>query len=442
LDRAAWAVVALGVVLRLAWATVGARTPRILADPAIYNQMARRIADGMGYVSFNRFPTSYYPPGYPFFLGGVQWVLERVGLGDRTPVGAAVAQSLLAGVMVAAVVVAGRRLGDRRVGLVAGLVVAVWPNLVLHASLMLSETLFLTCFSVFLAAVVTMVDDEGRLLRGRAAVAGLALGAATLVRPQVALVIPALAVAWLAARLGWRDVARRGGVLVAGVLVCVLPWTVRNAVVLDGFVPVSTNTGDNLCLGFNPTERARFGVPEYCDTGEFYIDGPESELRRDAETRRRALEWIRERPEALPWLSLRKLWWTYRIDTDALYASQSFGRDRWLGGAERPLELLSNGFYLVVMAAAVGGGVLVARRGWAVRRSDPVPLMVLAAAVSGALVPVLFFGDPRFKVPTAPCFALLAATAVVAVADRVRRRGTAAVEDADPAARAGSRSPR
>lgn len=425
IDRTVWLVAGVAAALRLVWVLIATREPKGLADPALYLQFARRIADGDGYASFYGEPTSYYPPGYPLFLGGWQWVLDRIGLGDHMVTGTALIQVALGAVAAGAVVVVGRRLGGARVALVAGLVLACWPNLVVYSSLALSETLFLALFTVSLAAALTMADDApgGRPVRvGRAVVAGLTLGGATLVRPQVLLIVPALVLAWALGRIGWRAVLVRTGVLIVGVVLLVVPWSVRNYAVFDHLVPISTNGGDNLCVGFHPGAPGHFTIPAYCDTGEFYVEGPGPEYRRDRETAARAREWILDHPGSLPLLSLRKLWYTYSSDSDGLWASESFGQDRWLGGARTPLKVVMTVPYLLIMAAAVGGLVLVAVRGWRDRRVDPTGLAVVLVTLAGFVVPVFFFGDARFKVPVTPCYAVLAAVAGVALWDRLRPR--------------------
>jgi hypothetical protein len=40
--------------------------------------------------------------------------------------------------------------------------------------------------------------------------------------------------------------------------------------------------------------------------------------------------------------------------------------------------------------------------------------MIAGSTVAGGLVVVLFFGDPRFKVPTTSCFAVVGSVAIVA----------------------------
>lgn len=429
LPRAAWWLVAVGVALRVVWAFVAARQPKILADPMTYLTAAQRIADGQGYVGFYGFPTSYFPPGYPWFIGIYQWFLELVGLGDHQVIAVALLQSLLSGAAIAATFLIGRSIGGQRVGLVAAGILALWPNLILHSSLALSETLFITLLTVSLAGLLSMFDD-GRWIWWRAALGGLCMGAATMVRPQVLLIAGAVVLIWALARPGWAELAKRCAVLGIGVLVFVGPWTVRNMVVLDGFVPVSTNDGDNLCVGFNPEATGHFGVPDSCDTGEFYIDGPDAELRRQKETRQRAIDWVLDNPGEQPGLAWKKLWFTFRSDDDAIWASMSFGQDPWMSQPLRTtLFGLSGSFYAAVMLFAAGGLVLASRVGWRVRAANPAPLIVVAGAVISSLLPIMFFGDARFKVPGAPFYALLAAVAMVGAVDWIRRRNDRAAAD-------------
>ncbi len=395
------------------------RAPKGLTDLTLYPYFAEGIAEGRGYLSLGQHPTAYYPPGYPFFLGALQWVLDRVGLGEHLVLVAGLVQALLGGLAVAAVVVAGARLGGARVAWCAGVVMALWPNLVIHTSAMLSETLFIALFTVTLAALLHVADAE-RWWSPALVLAGLGLGACTLVRPQSTfLALPAIALAWALTSWGWRTWCARVGALVVGVMVVVAPWTVRNAVVLDGFVPVSTNTGDNLCIGFNPDTTGGFMAAPYCETGEFYVQGIAQELRRDSEARALAIDWATANLAELPELSVRKLAITYANDRDGLRALESFEQDRFLSDtARRTLGVLVDVYFFSVLALAVLGLGLGAARGWRERRVEPARLLVVLVTLTAVLVPVLSFADTRFKVPVAPCFALLAALTISAAIGR------------------------
>ena len=428
-------VAAVAVLVRMVVAVSLARDPQGLHDPYLYRAFARGIANGAGYVGLLGNSTTYYPPGYPMFLGGIQSLADAVGQSDRLPLFAGVAQALLGGVAAGATAVAAARLWDRgqdatarspdtapsparrrRLVVVAGLVVALWPNLVLYSAVLLSESLFVALFAVFVAAVLSLGD----LQRPRPAVvvvAAASFGAATLVRPQVLVSLPFLALAWGLARVGWRRVLLGSGALVVGAAAFVVPWTIRNLVVMDQFVPISTNGGDNLCIGFHPGADGRFSAPAACATDGSYVDGPEVEVERDAQNRDRAIEWATSHLTELPLLSVRKVWHTFASDRDALVRRRVV-RIRCL----RPVRPASGRRRAVRrrLLRHPGGR---RRRGrglgprWR-RRRQAAPLLLLGLTAAGVVVPALFFGDPRFKVALVPCLAVLAAVGVDAVSVR------------------------
>lgn len=426
-----WAVAGVAFALRAAWVLAFARLPTGLSDPILYHGYGLRIAAGQGYRSLEPGDlTAYYPPGYPYFLGGLYKLADVLGLEGSLPEVVGLAQALLWAVAAGAVALTARwALEDRRhpaagpVALASGLVLACWPNLVVYAGAWLSESLFVCLFAVGVAALtwLAVARPTGWAAVGPLAVAAIALGAATMVRPQVVLGLPLVAVAWLVGRMGWRRTAALGGALAVGIAAFVVPWAVRNQGVFGEPVLVSTNGGDNLCVGFHPGANGSFRIPAYCDTGEFWNDGREAELRRDAETRALALDHIVDEPLSLPWLSVRKLWYTYNYDGDGLSGAESYGADQVLGSPWRGLfSVVTHVAYGVVMVAALVGAALAARE--AVPRRDPAVLGLLALTLAGALVPVLFFGDARFKVPSTPLFAVWAGMALALGASRLAAR--------------------
>jgi hypothetical protein len=216
---------------------------------------------------------------------------------------------------------------------------------------------------------------------------------------------------------------------VVAVTVVVTPWAVRNDRLFGHVVAISTNTGDNLCIGFHPGALGGFNQDAVCDTGEFWTDGPAAEYRRDREARSVAMEWIRSDPGALPALSWWKIYYTFRNDEDGLAGIEGYGTDTVLTpGWRTAWLLLANSVYGLIMLSMVVGLVVRSRR--ALTERNPGVLTAAALTVSGILLPVLFFGDPRFKVPATPLFAIFAATTVVATWERLRVRKTSSPQEA------------
>ncbi len=429
-SRAAVVVGLIAAGLRATWVLLAARAPVGLSDPYVYLSAAASLSEGNGYTSLLGRSTAYYPPGYPMFVALVQRVSELIGQGPRLILILGLAQAVLGGVGAAALVIAGNRLRPGPwLGVLAGLLFAFWPNLIIHSGLVLSESLYLSAFCVLLAALCIWTCRSGPRSRSNSVlVISAVLGATalcTLVRPQsVAVLLPAAGLGWLLGGLGWRFALRGVALLVLGLLIAILPWTLRNALVMNAFVPMSTNTGDNFCIGFHDGATGGFSIAAACATSGNYTDGPEIEVARDGELRARTLRWIADNPGEIPTLSFKKLQITLSHDADAVFAFESYGADAHLSNSERSLlNWVCNVYYWVVSLLALVGVALVLRdwraankstgnKATSLRRTASYGLVLVFVCLFGALLPVLFFGHERFKIPILPCVALLAALAI------------------------------
>jgi 4-amino-4-deoxy-L-arabinose transferase-like glycosyltransferase len=194
-------------------------------------------------------PTAYRAPGFPALLAGV-----HVVWGDGLA-GARAVQVLLGVAIVVLVGVIGLQLWGPRTALAAAALAAVSPALVLFNASLISEPLFtgllLAAVSCALAARARRAAGTARSRRQAAAwavAAGAAIGLAALTRPEGL----ALALA-VAACTGSRRAALA---VVLAALVCVAPWTVRNAGTMHAFVPISTETGNTLAGTYNSASVA------------------------------------------------------------------------------------------------------------------------------------------------------------------------------------------
>jgi hypothetical protein len=405
------AVVVVAVGLRVAWCVAYAREMPGLADPGLYRLLAVQLADFDGYVLEGR-PTAYYPVGYPAVLGAAFWAGGLVGLeSSRAMTGMVVAVNLAAGVAgVGLAFLLARRVAGATAGIGAAAGIAIMPNLVFHSAVALSETLFIALVLAFAAVVAAAPWESTGPGRRRLLVAGALLGASALVRPVALPVLPLLVLVWRSASLPMRRAVRDVAVVGVAAVVVIVPWTIRNAVRMDAFVPISTNTGDNLCMSRQPGAHGGFRLTAYCFGGPEIeaLVRPEYETRRDARGRQLAFEFVREHPGRELRLWLDRLGASFRHDHDALDAVEGYGVGPFFSRGERDVyRRLADGAWYAL--GTVGAAATVAVVGVRRLRRDPRLVLLVVTAV-GLLVPiVLFFGDPRFKVPAVPFLVLLVA---------------------------------
>jgi Dolichyl-phosphate-mannose-protein mannosyltransferase len=419
----------VGAVLRVIWA-IGAEPPVELRDPTLYLVLSDNVASGHGY-SYGPGPdqgtTAYYPPGYPLALGAAIWAARALVPGTVSAFDVAIWGNVVLSIAtIALVFVLGRRLVGNRVGLAAAAIWALWPNLIFHSGIVLTETLFL--FLLVLLLICVLGDREAARAPGaaRLASAGVLLGLLLLVRPVSLVLAPAFLVLWWGPAV--RTVLWRLAVTGLACLAVLVPWSVRSSLAMDAPVALSLNLGDNLCLGHNPGATGAFGdLGAHCYTASD-LRRPESETRRQSENIDRAVTYIREHPGETLRRTPSKLRYTLEGDADGLDVAEDWGTRPIMSSPTRDaLDLAADGFYYLVAAAAVVGGVIWLRRPDLSRRG----LFLVVAGLAQLVSPMATFGDPRFKMPIYPTLAVCAAVAVAALWDRVTERPRPAHEAAD-----------
>jgi 4-amino-4-deoxy-L-arabinose transferase-like glycosyltransferase len=243
------AILLLGVGLRVGEAWDG-RAP--VFDAAAYAAIARNLDEGNGFTVGKSAtqPSSDYSPGLPLFVagiykvtGGVHERLARIVLaliGALAPLFAyLLARRLAAGVGGRAVVA----------GLIAALVVAIYPATIEYTGMLMTEPAAATLLAGAMLAILRAGDGDSPW---RWLVPGLTLGALALVRPEylaIGILLALLIFLRLRLHMPWRRALLAAAVVVLGIVVVVAPWTVRNAFALDRFVTVSTGGGQVLYSG-------------------------------------------------------------------------------------------------------------------------------------------------------------------------------------------------
>jgi hypothetical protein len=401
--------------------------------------------------------SSNFSPGLPILVSGI-YALS----GGVHPELARIVLALIGTLGVFLAYLLGRRLGGPTAGLVAALVMGTYPALLEYQGMIMTEPLAATLLAAALLAFFRAWDRGGVAAW---ALCGLLLGLLAMVRPEYLLfgVLVPLAAALAGRARPSRRWALPAGAAALAFVVVVLPWTIRNAIVLDRLVPISTGSGKVLYIGtylpaggdgnelrqdlleHDPSLRRRF-VDELQRPAQpdpwplFSQQFPPSEgagararfsNRMPAERvtyleRLLALVAAREHPgtptdEALSEMGRDNI--ERYLGDDPLGFAGMLARkasDAWIEGPRK--TMLATGWRLwhglVVICAALGLGLLAYRRRW---EAIPIALLALAATVLSAVL----IASPRRVVVILPVVAALAGTAIAWITEWVRGRPAA-----------------
>lgn len=214
-----------------------------LPDEGVYVDTARSLLAGAGYGAYAR------EPAYPAFLALLlapfpfPIVLARA------------AQAVVASTGVLLTLGLGRRVFGEGPAVVAAVIYALDPLLVVAAGLLYPEALAAVLLLAALLAVGRSRDDEHL---GGAALVGLLLGVLTLLRPVAGAMVPAF-VLWTVAGSGGARWRARRGLAICGVYVLILvPWSYRNYAI-RGELTLSVSGKQNAFV-LSSEERASGGV--------------------------------------------------------------------------------------------------------------------------------------------------------------------------------------
>lgn len=411
------AIVAVGLGLRLGWGlAVLDSLPLSAGDQYGYVRYGREIAAGEGYVSYTAgTPTAYYPVGYPALLAALFWATARLPFTVGIPDAVALLHAVLGTTVVVSVWLLGRRALGAAAALVAAAIVALHPDLIAYTATYAVETAFVS-FSLAALAVVGSHDWQlGAPSRGRLLAFGGVLAITTLIRPFALPFVGALVVAVLLVGAGWRRAAASAGWVLLVVGLALVPWTVRNWVRLDAFVPISTNLGDTACMARFPGSDGGFTWA----THEWCAEPTLPDVERSSENLRLAAEFVKEHPGEEVRLVGRRLARMFEHGHSGLFEATANGRGPLDEGLHRTVRTLSDGWLVGTLLLGVPGLVLVAGRRW---RAHPGRVLIVLPALTLFLIPLGLWGNPRFAMPLAPFLALGAGCSIVAVARAVAGR--------------------
>jgi len=403
----------------------------LLGDANGYDLWAQHLAAG-DWIGADVF---YQAPLYPYFLGGVYAIFGRDLLIVR------IVQALIGSASCTLLGLAGARLFGRRIGLTAGLALALWSPAIFFDGLLQKSVLdmFFVCLGLWLIArIATRPETEHKGTRGRGSFSkddhnrlthsntrpatngiqdpekipgpflwlalGAAMGALALTRENALVFILVIAIYAL------RQSARTLLPFALGLAIVLLPVVARNYAVDGGLYLTTSQFGSNLYIGNNPGADGTYapirfgrGAPEFerldaKEVAEQSVGRSLSPSEVSSYWTGRALGYIRSQPGDWIRLTGRKVLLLFNrsemLDTEAEESYAEWSTPLRIGGWF--------GHFGILVPLAVFG--LIAT--WPDRRR----LWVIhAMAITYAASVVMFYVFARYRYPLVPFLLLFAA---------------------------------
>ncbi|HKZ13288.1 MAG TPA: glycosyltransferase family 39 protein [Solirubrobacterales bacterium] len=249
-------LIALALIAALGLAFRAVAVVHPVADPAddshAYYALAKSLytEGSYGGPEFHSEATSDWSPGAPWLYAGLFVVTGGPREGSIR-----ILEALMGVGTILVVFFLGWRLGGRWPALLGALGVAIYPPFIHSVGEIMSEPPAMLSLP---AAILAFLWAWDRRSPWAWLLPGFLFGITAMFRPEYTLVAGAFVV-FAAVRWAWEREWRLGGAAIGLMLVALLlpivPWTIRNIVVLDRLVPISTGGGKALYVGtFYPAD--------------------------------------------------------------------------------------------------------------------------------------------------------------------------------------------
>ena len=390
-DRLAVGSIAGGAAVRLVWGLFfHAPLNYVYSDMGGYVERAIRVATG---GALSRFDT-FYPPGTHLLLALPLWVF---GHGRRGMWVASVFWFLLSALVPLLAWRVALRLVSRPAAAITATLCAIWPLFITYGGFFLSEIPSIVFLLLTLWLAMRAAEATGRAAVVAAALAGLSGGAALAIRPQLVLNVAIAGLILLRKRDHRVRVAAFAGL---GLIIPVAAVLALNAGAAGRFVGISENGGLNFFQGHCPVNTVTTGNPS---TGFYVFASPvvvQSNRGLDyvfpthlaweqSYFFRQGLRCIKNNPAGQFSVVARNV-----ADLGITSVPWPQSEERGLRRFVRPANLI----YSILLPSILVASIFLARRKRKEgrRAGEWVLIAHLLAVLPTAVV---FYGDPRFRVP-------------------------------------------
>jgi len=283
---------------------------------------------------------------------------------------------------------AGREIGGRRIGLIAGLLLAIYPNIWMATELTMSETLVPLLVGWFLFQVYRFWREP---TTRNVVLLGLSLGVTILGRDELALlaVLVVVPLVLMMKNYSWKQRMRFLLVGLATTTLILAPWVIRNNIRFQNLTLISTRIGiTNVATNCDATYNGSgTGYWSYGCVQSAAISPFVDESVANSHYAHVAYNYISQHLGELPRVEEARLGRVYgfynpiqQIQLDAGIETRPYN---W--------ALTGLGMYYAFVVMSIGGTIALRRR-----KVTSFPLWAIAANV--AIATMLTFGDTRYRI--------------------------------------------
>ncbi|GAB4291579.1 MAG: tetratricopeptide repeat protein [Ignavibacteriaceae bacterium] len=393
-------IIFAGFILRLFFVLETKNSPfitNLYSDSKIYFEWAKEIIDTGNWLGDEVF---FMSPGYPYFLAVIfNFFGDSVSL-------IRILQTILSALNIYLIFLIARILFSKQSALLSAGIAALYSVFIFYSGLILSETLQTLLVTYLIYILIKPTKDYYR----KWLFSGIILGISALFRANILLLIVFLLPYVLLKNEFNPSVKVRlkmGLLFLTGVSLIILPVSLRNYIVENDFVLITSNGGINFYLGNNQNATGVYNTPKDFDfftdmAGKSYaekITGIEmSASETSAFWFRQGFEYILNNPEDAAVLTLKKFFLFF--DDSENPQSSIMNPEFFSENYSNLLKLPLPGFYFIIILA-IPGIVF----SWRDKKKYGIIYLFLLSYI---LSVVIFFVIGRFRVAVTPVLIIFA----------------------------------
>jgi len=419
-DVAIIGIFCLAFVVRFVYNVTAARNYVPIYDAGLYNFIAQNVLDKHCYCLHGSYPTVSRAPLWPWIISLIYFFTGEQNFYAR------LFYCFLGSGTCLLIYRFTRDLFGRRVALCTGVIAATYTGLFLYDGWLYTESLYTFCVTGFTYSLYRLQHTTpaaesiagtrlGAIWRAIAKqrwaiLCGLFIGAATLTRPN-GLLLVGLVCLWALILIRahikpWREAFRNALLIISLALLLVAPWTYRNYLVTQAFVPVETGMGEVLLGAYNDI------VADPASSSHGFWAPPNGALNHDVLGYTPATDTM-DTQKALTWMRSHLTQMPALLGLHFLNMWQPYTYSHGLPIEEFP-DRLSSRFIRTIIPLESIPIFLLAAFGlfitWKQRKKE---LLVIYLMIAATIVQnVIFYGMMRFRAPIEPLLVILAGGAL------------------------------